>query len=190
MCNASGTDTMLISAEDEQIPWAAFRSAHQVRDVELIPKSTEGSAVVLRIAFFEHLTPDGYGYVDFQHLVSALNLTDRSHSNGSAWFHKRSKAWNHLGTRFGLTCSMKASMPYGAQADTPPERCLPFPSMSLKFLLLMSLRSSRAPSERHGLLKGDSKVAFLRVFDAFMGLLPDSIDISVRLDKLARLVGR
>eukprot|EP00959_Pyramimonas_sp_CCMP1952_P008462 176943-Pyramimonas_sp.AAC.1 len=103
------------------------KARHVLRNVLLAPGAPGMGSVEAQVAVFEHLARDGYIHVDFQALTTALNIEEPAYTNASQWFHKRAKAWDVLGRKFGLCSSMRRPQPFAEREGVAqPDRCLLF----------------------------------------------------------------
>ncbi|CAK0820040.1 unnamed protein product, partial [Prorocentrum cordatum] len=178
------TMSITFSATGESIKIRDIASRHRMGKFQISPASPGDTGIVFEGAAFESERFSGRLYFNFLQIAVALGLQN-SHANASAWFHKRRQRWEQTSQRFGGSgLCLRPSVPYGRlpDDDTDAERCLMFPSISLRFTVLLTLRSFAATHTRHGLLKSDSKDACEKVFIGLIAKLPVDMQIPIRLD--------
>ena len=174
----------------DRFPAANYVRNHRIGSFTIVDASPGFQEIIVVGAAFEYDRGSGRLFLNFIDFVKRLNLV--KNRNGSDWFGKRSARWRATAEKFGGTFDcLKPSIPYKvADQEGSPEKCLEFPSMSLRFLVLFSLRCSWAASERHGRLQEEAdRIAFQRVYKGIMAKLPASFGALVRCDWQAQKVG-
>ena len=188
---SNGDDVSIVSASGERIHNHVYQSAHHLCTVCLVKPSPCRPEISVQAAVFEHHSIDGYMWVNFSDLMMKLNV-EKTHGKASEWFQIRADRWRSVNEKFFHgQFGVLSSQSYGSVADSPRRRCLMFPSVSVKFLVLLALRSAHSGNRNHGLLQTPgSKEAFRLLFESLLGHLPSDFTISVRLDAAPTLAGR
>ncbi|CAK0884953.1 unnamed protein product, partial [Prorocentrum cordatum] len=165
-------------------------NAHQIGQFTLVEQAPGFDGLEVVGAAFEFNRGGGRLFINWGDLVAKLHLN--KNQNGPYWFHKRRARWVELSTKLGGTSGCaRQNIPYDQrQHEREPDRCLEFPSVSLRLLLIQCIRHARAPSERQGRLSDASdQAAFGRIYTSLMCKLPRNFTFVIRCDWQAKKVG-
>ncbi len=123
---------------------------------------------------FQKLDYSGHLWINLFSLKDALNITCPDVLTWK-WWQKKETAMVNSADKFHVgRKSFRKSQPIG-RADTgnEPERCLPYPSVSTRLLLLTLARSSFTDLQTKGLVQEEQvRVGFASLFEGMMDQLP------------------
>lgn len=153
---------------------ADYARSHNSLIVPLIPSLPGVQQVDVAGAVFEKWQFGGHVWFNALDFARKLDLQGRQ-SKPSRWFQKAAQQWKGMVSKFDLgSLSIRYSQPFSTTVTPDPERCLVYPSFSLGFLILLSVRSFAANDKRSGMVKeGHNRRQYQRVFQALLGRLPE-----------------
>ena len=182
-------DTFFRFPDGRQVEQTLAMSQHSMGKFCIVEERPGNPSINVDGAVFEFPTRSGHLFIDFGDFCKQCKLLP-PHNNGSEWFHKQRDSWERVAVRFGLERSaILQSQAYGELDPAHPGRCLLFPAISARFLLLFSLRSSRAATANHGLLHvPTTRDALSRVYQGLCSHLPGVWFMTLYLDSCCDVV--
>ncbi len=160
-----------------------------LRQIHLVQGKPGAPGIQSAAAIFERWNPAGHVWVCTSALSTSLELPEGV--GHWKWWQNKRTAISCMSTKFDLgNLAFRPSMPFkDADRETYPDRCLPYCSISVGSLLLVSLRCSTAASNRSGGLNNEGGAsAFRMLFKGMMEYMPQDLPFCSSLRGVTRSV--
>ena len=152
---------------------ADLLTRHVLRQVDLLRTAPGSKGVAISAAIFERWSRAGYIWVKTHKSKEALDLPGTL--GDWRWWQRKMPALRNMIRDLDLgKDAFRPAMPQKeAGRDSVPSQCLPWPSMSVGCLLIMSLRCGLGVDKNKGAVQDDvGQAVFKKVFYDLMDRLP------------------
>ncbi len=145
------------------------------RELCLAPGRPGVQPITVPGAVFEYWSYSGYVFVDMYAIRNSI-LPAGHNSMGWKWWDKKKLSMESSARKYELgNASLRLAMPIGrnGRAETDGDRCLTYPSLSVRLLLVTLLKSCHTTSKQKGMVvEDDVRQALSTLLDRMLHHLP------------------
>ena len=154
--------------------WISLRTQHGLRHAVLAPERGGSPAFKVECAIFQWPFFGWRMWVNVGDLYDVLNLKLVKKGTGATWFNKYLPRWTEIAAKCGLTLAAVRPSHQSNLAPADEEvRVLPFPSVSIVFLLMHSIRAAYCKAKASGRCENeDGRLAFERLAHGMLDCVP------------------